>query len=94
MSPQEQSMRNRVQDGKLLIKEAILDLLNSYNDVWLKRSQIEEKLGLTSIYKGESSSGSYDGGFASMLLSELHEVDKKIRREKDSDGQTWLYRSN
>jgi hypothetical protein len=90
----EQSIRKKAQDGKLLIKDAIIELLKSYSDVWLRRSQIEEKLGLTSIYKGDSPQSSFaDGGLASMLLSELCEADKKIRREKDNAG-IWLYRSN
>ncbi len=93
MSPQEQSLRKKAQDGKASIKEAIAELLGSQRDVWLKRSQIEERLGLTSSYKGDSKHDSYEGGFASMLLSELEQT-HKIRRDKDSDGKTWLYRSN
>ncbi len=93
MSSQVPSMHKKAQDGKALIKEAIIELLSSQHDVWFKRSQIEEKLGLASTYKGDSKNDSYEGGLASMLLSELERA-KKIRREKDIDGNTWLYRSN
>jgi hypothetical protein len=83
--------QQKAQQGKLLLTQAIEELLGSYRDVWLRRTQIEEKLGIASAYEVDSRP-SYDGGLASMLLSELHEQ-KKIRRERDEDGKTWLYRS-
>jgi hypothetical protein len=82
----------KAQQGRTLLKEAILDLLRSYGerDQWLTRAIIEEKLNLESNYEADDRK-SYRGALASMLLSELHE-ERKIRRDKDSDGRTWLYR--
>ncbi len=41
MSPQRQAIQKKSQQGKALIKDAITELLNSYGDKWLRRSQIE-----------------------------------------------------
>jgi hypothetical protein len=82
------SARQNAQQGKALIKEAILELLESERGKWLLRSVIEDALGIGSEYKGSGEAKSYKGGLAAMLLSELVE-ERKIKRSKTGIG--WLY---
>ena len=81
--------RNSAQNGKALIKAAIVELLEAKNGVWLSRSQIEEELGIGSTYKGDNGQPSYQGGFSAMLLSELA-GERRLIRQKNAK---WLYKS-
>jgi hypothetical protein len=83
------SLLQKGQQGKSLIKEAIVELLASRNGEWLLRSEIEDALGIGSTYKGSDDANSYEGGLAAMLLSELAQ-EGKIERQKTGKG--WLYR--
>jgi hypothetical protein len=85
------SSRQKAQQGKSLIKEAIVELLESRGEAWLFRSEIEEALGIASTYNGSDDADSYQGGLAAMLLSELAQKEEgKIERQKTGKG--WLYR--
>ena len=83
------SARQKAQQGKNLVREAILELLASKRGKRLSRSAIiEDALGIGSDYKGSGGAKSYDGGLAAMLLSDLAE-EGKIKRDKTGKG--WLY---
>jgi hypothetical protein len=88
----ESSLHRRAQQGKSQIKDAIAEFLESQSERWLKRTEIEGPLGLTSAYSAGSNLGSYDGAFSAMLLDELVE-ERRILRERHSDGRTWIYRA-
>jgi hypothetical protein len=69
-------LRQQAQNGKDMIKAAIVQFLAVKRGYWFKRSEIEGALGLGSTYTGESDSKGFEGGLAAMLLSELSIHDK------------------
>ena len=91
MASKHELLRTKSQQGKALMKSAIVDLLDSYarNDEWVKRSLVEEELDLASEYVTESGK-SYKGALASMLLNELVKEKKLVR---DRDGGANIYHS-
>jgi hypothetical protein len=84
------SPRQNAQQGKTLIKAAIVELLDSQKGARSSRSEIEDALGIGSTYQGVSGGASYEGGLAAMLLSELAE-EGKVRRQKNGK---WMYTSS
>jgi hypothetical protein len=91
MNPSFEPMERKAQQGKSLVKEAILDLLKSGAGKSLTRSTIERALGIGSEYRGSAEAESYNGGLASMLLSELVKGEKKGKIKRNKTGNAWFY---
>ena len=82
------SPRQQAEQGKDLIKGAIVVLLQQKNAGKLTRSQIEDALNIGSSYTGEKGGASYEGALASMFLTQLV-AERLIQREKS--GSAWHY---